>query len=182
MIFEGLNSLRRSAIMTAIILLAFGVVLLMLPEKFLPSLIVAGGSVTIISSLELIFDFLSSKKALINFIYLTGAIALLIAGIAVLIFQDDVLFTLGFFLGLFLILTGIHGIIHAWVYARRSERKGWWSLIPLYVIQILFGIFIMANPWWHEQARFKQVIGWAIVFSAIVSSLRLIWVWPIRKS
>ncbi len=43
MIFEGLNNLRRSAVMNAIILMAFGVLLLMLPENYLPTLIFAGG-------------------------------------------------------------------------------------------------------------------------------------------
>ncbi|MCR4591161.1 MAG: hypothetical protein K5668_10125 [Lachnospiraceae bacterium] len=137
MIFEGLNSLKRGAIMTAIILMAFGVILLILPEDYLPSLITAGGSVMIIISLGMIFDFLSSNKALIHFIFLTGAIALGIGGIAVLIFQNDVIFVLGFFLGLFLILESLHGIFHSYVYARRSERQGWWVLIPLYVLQIV---------------------------------------------
>ena len=35
MIFEGLNSLRRNAVMTSIELMAFGIVLLMLPELYL---------------------------------------------------------------------------------------------------------------------------------------------------
>ena len=182
MIFEGLNSLRRSAIMTAIILMAFGVVLLMLPEEYLPSLIMAAGSAMIIIALGMIFDFLGSNKALIHFIFLTGAIALGIGGIAVLIFQDDVLFVLGFFLGLFLVLESLHGIFHSWVYARRSEIKGWWTLIPLYVVQIAAGVLIMVNPWWQDPGEFKMIIGMVIVFSSIVSSLKLIWVWPLRNA
>ncbi len=181
MIFEGLNKLRRNAIMNAIILLAFGVILLILPEEYLSSLIMAAGSVLIIISIGMIFDFLSSNKALIHFIVLTGALALGIIGIAVLVFQEDVLFVLGFLFGLVLILVSIYGIAHSWLYARRSERQGWWVLIPLYALQIICGLFIMINPFWKEAGEFKQVIAVVIVLASIVSALRLIWVWPLRK-
>lgn len=182
MIFDGLNSLRRNAIMTAIVLMAFGIVLLMLPEDYLPSLILSAGAVVIIIAIGMVFDFLSSKKSLINYIYFTGALALGIIGIAVLIFQSDVLFVLGFFFGLFLVLESLHGIIYSWVYARRSERQGWWVLIPLYVLQIACGLLIMINPWWGDPGDFKQVIGLVIVFASIVSTLRLIWVWPLKRA
>ncbi len=181
MIFDGLNSLKRNAIMMAIVLMAFGIVVLILPEEYIPSLIVATGSVMIISSIGMVFDFLSSNKALIHFIFLTWALALGILGIAVLIFHEDVLFVLGFFFGLFLVLVSIHGIFHSYVYARRSERKGWWILIPLYVIQIALGLLMMINPWWSEEGEFKQIIGFVIVFASVVSALRLIWVWPIKN-
>ena len=181
MIFEGLNSLRRNAIMTSIVLLSFGIVLLILPELYLQPLIEGMGAVMIIISLEMIFDFLNSRNSLINFIALTAALALGIAGIAVLIFQDDVIFVLGALFGVILIISGLHGIFHAWVYARRSQRQGWWMLIPCYVLLIVLGILIIFNPWWTEPSAFKQVIGLAIVLSSIVSALRLIWVWPIRK-
>ncbi len=136
----------------------------------------------IIIAIGMVFDFLSSNKALIHFIFLTWAIALGIGGIAVLIFQDDVIFVLGFFLGLFLLLESLHGIFHSYVYARRSGIKGWWMLIPLYVVQIVFGVFIMINPWWRDPGDFKQIIGYAIVFASIVSALKLIWVWPLKNA
>lgn len=182
MIFDSLNSLRRNAIMTAIVLMAFGIILLMLPEDYLPALILSAGSVIIIIAIGMIFDFLSSKKSLINYIFLTGALALGIIGIAVLTFQSDVLFVLGFFFGLFLVLESLHGIFHSWVYARRSERQGWWMLIPLYVIQIACGLLIMINPWWSEPGDFKQVIGLVIVFASLVSAMKLIWVWPLKRA
>ena len=181
MIFEGLNSLRRNAIMTSIVLLSFGIVLLMLPELYLQPLIEGLGAAMIIISLGMIFDFLHSNRSLIHFIILTGALALGIAGIAVLIFQDDVLFVLGAMFGIILVIAGLQGICHAWVYARRSQRKGWWILIPAYVLLIASGFVIFFNPWWDEPSAFKQVIGITIVLSSIVSALRLIWVWPIRK-
>ncbi len=88
---------------------------------------------------------------------------------------------LGFFLGLFLVLESINGIILSYVYARRSARKGWWVLIPLYVIQIVLGLILMINPFWKEIGEFKMIIGAVIVFSSIVSAVRVIWIWPIRK-
>ncbi len=181
MIFEGLNSLRRNAIMTSIVLLAFGIVLLMLPELYLQPLIEGMGAVMIIISLNMIFDYLGSRKSLINFILLTAALVLGIAGIAVLIFQDNVIFVLGALFGVILILSGFHGVFHAWVYSRRSQRQGWWMLIPLYILLIVSGFIILFNPWWDEPGAFKQAIGITIVISSIVSALRLIWVWPISN-
>lgn len=181
MIFEGLNSLRRNAVMTSIELMAFGIVLLMLPELYLPPLIEAFGALMIIISIGMVFDFLDSNRSLINFVFLTGALALGIAGIAVLIFQDDVIFVLGAFFGVFQIVTGIHGIFYSYVFARRSQRQGWQTLIALYVLIVASGFVIFFNPWWDDAAGFKQVIGWIIVISSVISALRLIWVWPIRK-
>ena len=179
MIFDGLNSLRRNAIMTSIVLLSFGIVLLMLPETYLMPLIEGIGAVIIIIALVMVFNFLSSNKSLIHFVFLTLAIVLAICGVAVLIYQEDVIFTLGFIFGLFLIIEGIHGTYYALVYARRSERKDWWILIPFYALFILFGLIILVNPWWHNPGTFKTVIGIIIVISAIISGLRLIWVWPL---
>ena len=167
--------------MTAIVMLALGVILLMLPEDFLPAFIDGAGAVIIIISIGMVFDFLSSNKALIHFIFLTGAIALGIIGIAVLIFRDDVLFVLGFFFGLLLALESIRGILHSCIYARRSERQGWWVLIPLYAIQVLLGITIMINPICKDPGDFKQVIGGVIVFASVVSGLKVLWVWPLKK-
>ncbi len=181
MIFEGLNSLRRNAIMTSIVLMSFGIVLLMLPQGYLTPLIEGAGSVMIIISIGMVFDFLNSNKSLINFIFLTCALALGIAGIAVLLFHDDVIFIMGALFGVILILEGLNGIFHSWVYARRSQREGWWVLIPLYVLMIASGLVIFLNPWWDEPDSFKQVIGVVVVLSSILSALRLIWVWPIRK-
>jgi uncharacterized membrane protein HdeD (DUF308 family) len=181
MIYEGLNSLRRSAIMTTLVLLSFGVLLLIMPEAYLPSLILAAGSVMIILSLGMVFDFISSNKALIHYVYLTSALALGIAGIAVIIYMNDIIFTIGFFFGLFLILESIHGIYHSWVYAKRSGRSGWWMLIPLYVIQIVLGFLVMLNPCWSSPGAFKQIIGAVIVFASIVSTLKLVFIWPLRK-
>lgn len=181
MIFDSLNSLRRNAIMTTIVLMAAGVALLIAPENYLPPIIQALGAVMIIIAIGMVFDFLSSKKSLINFIFLTVALALGIAGIAVLVFQSDMIFVLGGLFGIAMIIEGFHGITHAWIYARRSERQGWWTLIPLYILLVVFGIIILVNPWWDEPGAFKQVIGFVIIFSSVISALRLIYVWPIRN-
>ena len=182
MIFESLNSLRRNAIMTSIVLMSFGIVLLIMPESYLDPLIEGAGAVMVIVSLGMIFDFLNSNRSLINFIFLTSALALGIAGIAVLFFHDNVIFVLGAVFGVLLILEGLNGIFHSYVYARRSQREGWWVLIPLYILMIASGLVIFLNPWWDEPGAFKQVIGIIVVLSSILSALRLIWVWPIRKS
>ena len=180
MLFEGLNGLKRNAIMTSICLMSFAIVILMLPAEYLPAFIGAIGSIMIIISIIMIFDFLTSKRALIHYVFLCAALALAIGGLAILTYQSQVLFVLGWLFGIVLIIEGIHGIFHSWVYARRSGRQGWWTLIPLYALLIALGVVLLANPWWNEPGAFKMIIGWCILFSALVSMLRLIWVWPIK--
>ena len=66
------------------------------------------------------------------------------------------------------------------MYARRAERKGWWVLIVLSVLMILFGLIILVNPWWNEPAKLFDVIGGMLLFSSVVSIVRLIFNWPIK--
>lgn len=182
MLFEELNSLKRNVIMTSVILMSFGVVLLMLPVKYLPAVIEAVGAVMVIIAIVNIFDFLSSNKSLIHFIMLTFSIAIGIGGIAVLVFQTSILFTLGGLFGIILVLGGIHGVTHTWVYARRAGIPGWQVITFLFICLIAIGGIILFNPWWNDPESFKMVIGWSIIFSAIISMLRLIWEWPIQNA
>ena len=166
--------------MTAILLMSFGIVLLMLPEDYLEPLIEGIGSALIIIAMIMGFDFLSSKKSLIHFIFLTCAVVIGLVGMGVLIYHSEVIFVLGFVFGTLLIVESIHGIYNAWAYARRSGRQGWWTLIPLYSLLIILGFVILFNPGWDgDPGNFKKFIGIVIIFSAIASALRLIWVWPL---
>ena len=75
---------------------------------------------------------------------------------------------------------GIVGIVNAWMYARRAGRKGWWVLIVLNVLMILCGLVVLVNPWWNEPTMLFDVIGGMLLFSSIVSIVRLFYLWPIR--
>ena len=84
--------------------------------------------------------------------------------------------------GLVLVGDGIIGIVNAWMYARRAGRSGWWVLLVLNVLMILCGLIVLINPWWNEPTMLFDVIGGMLLFSSIVSIVRLFYLWPIREA
>ncbi len=180
MLFQGLNKLKRTSIMTSIVLMAAGFVMVLCPDAYIFTLIDALGFLALVAAVVSVLDFLSSKRALIHYITLTGALILGIMGMAIMLFKNDMLRLLGWFAGVLLVAGGVYGVCHALIFARRSGRKGWWILIPLAVLLMLFGGFIFINPWWNETGALLKVIGGMLLFSSLVSAMRLIWIWPIK--
>lgn len=54
-------------------------------------------------------------------------------------------------------------------------------MVILSVLLILFGLIIGNNPAWGTPEELMRVIGLFFVGAAVVSVLRLIWIWPIRN-
>ncbi len=181
MLFEGLDRIKRSAIMTTIILMITGNILLILPESILPLFNHVVGFALTVFSVVSVFHFLSSKKALIHYIYLALGLLGGLLGLIFLVFQDVFNQILVWLVCVLPIIMGLYGIYHALVFARRSGRKGWWILIVLSVILIVFGGFIFYNPWFDSTDGRMRVIGGTLMYTAVVSALRLIWLWPVQK-
>ena len=179
MLFEELSRIKRSSIMTAILLGVVAIVMIMCPERYIDSLVTVLGYGMIILATVWVLQFISGKKSLIHYVYLTCALIVALLGIAVLIL-DNIVLVIGVVFGLALILDGITGIINAWMYARRAQRKGWWVLVLLSLVLIAAGVIILVNPWWSEPTRLFDIIGVALLFSSAVSIVRLIMIWPIR--
>lgn len=180
MLFQGLNKLKRNSIMGAVILAAIGIVMVICPDEYISALIGAVGVIMLVAAVVMILDFSSSKKALINFIYLTLALIMAIVGALILISEISALHAFAIISGIFLILFGLHSLIHALTFSRRSGRKGWGVLVVLSLLLIFFGVIKLINPWWKTPGELMTVTGWMIVASAAVSALRLIWIWPIK--
>ncbi len=180
MLFQTLDKLKRQAILAAILMIAFGVVMLICPERFVNAMVVTVGYVMIIFALVKILEFIASKKAPIHYIIFTGALIIAIFGIFILIYNEDLLRALGLLFGFVLVQDGIFTFFNALIFARRSNRRGWWVLIVLSVLLIGLGVLIFLNPWWDQPRLLMKVIGGALLFSAFVSALRLIWVWPFK--
>ena len=89
---------------------------------------------------------------------------------------------LAWLFGFLLVVDGGRTMVHSFTYARRSQRKGWWVLSILSVLLMGTGVILFLNPWWQTEDVLMKVIGCAILFSAIVSGIRLIWTWPLRNS
>lgn len=181
MLFQGLNKLKRRSIMSAIVLLAIGIIIVACPETYIPSLVDAIGIIALVISFVMIFDFVgSSKKSLVNFVLLTCSIALLIVGLLIMVFELKTVEALAIIFGIALIISGLYSMIYTLVFARRSGRKGWWVMVILSALVIFAGILVIVHPWWNTPEALMKFIGLVIVFIAITSAVRLIWIWPIK--
>ena len=179
MLFQELGKLKRSSIMTSIILMAVGILMIICPPRYIDTLVSALGYGMVTLAAVMVMDFLSSRKVLMNYIYLTGALLLALLGIAVLTL-DDIVRVLGIVFGLVLIGTGVISIVRAWMFARRAERKNWWVLALLSAVMVVSGLLLLINPWWKEINHLFDVIGCMLLYSAAVSIVRLIFLWPIK--
>ena len=181
MLFQTLDKLKRQSILAAILMMALGVVMLICPESYVNTLVVPVGYGMIVFALVEMLEFVASRKALIHYILFTGALIIAILGVFILIYNQDLLKALGWLFGFVLVQDGLFTLLNALLFARRSNRKGWWMLVILAVVLLVLGVLIFLNPWWDSPSLLMKVIGGALLFSALVSVLRLIWVWPFKN-
>ena len=181
MIFDELNKLKQQSIMMSISLIVAGIFMIICPEKYTAMVIGALGSVMLVFSVLGILEYFSAKKALIQYVYLTGWLAVGIVGAAILFFEIHSLYMVCFLFGVFLIISGLSNAANAFIYARRTGRGNWWVLVVLSAVQVLMGLIILANPWWRTYASLFTAVGVMLLFSSLVSIVRLIWLWPIKS-
>ena len=180
MLFQELGKLKRSSIMTSIIMMAVGVLMIMCPAQYVGALVSMLGHGILIFAGVMILDFISGKKVLMNYIYLTGALILALLGCAITVFESNIVHIIGLIFGLWLLADGAIGIVNTLMYVRRAGRQGWWVLVALSALLILFGLIVLINPWWKEPTALFDVIGGMLLFSSMVSIVRMIMIWPIK--
>ncbi len=181
MLFQELGKMKRSWIMTSIIMIAIGVVMIMCPVRYMGMLVSALGYVLLVAATVMILNFLSSKKVLINYIALTGALFVGLLGLFVLVHRRDILQILSLVFGLVLVIEGLSDLYNAFMYARRAGRTAWWVLAVLSVLTVIFGLILLVNPWWDTPAALKQVIGGMMLFSSVASIIRIVLTWPFKR-
>ena len=181
MLFQELGKMKRSWIMTSIIMIAIGVVMIMCPVRYMGMLVSALGYVLLVAATVIILNFLSSKKVLINYIALTGALFVGLLGLFVLVHRRDILQILSLVFGLVLVIEGLSDLYNAFMYARRAGRTAWWVLAVLSGLTVIFGLTLLINPWWDTPAALKQVIGGMMLFSSVVSIIRVVLTWPFKR-
>ena len=181
MLFQELGKMKRTWIMTSIILIAIGIVMIMCPVQYMGMLISALAYILLVLATVMGLNFLASKKVLVDYVALTAGLFAGLLGLFVLVHRAEVLPMLGLLFGLVLLLEGINGVFNAFMYARRAGRTAWWVLALLSVVTALFGAILLVNPWWKVPADLKTVIGWMMLFSSVVSIVRVILTWPFRE-
>lgn len=181
MLFQTLDRLKRQSTLAAILMMALGVVMLICPESYVNTLVVTVGYGMIVFAIVEMLEFVASKKALIHYILFTGALIIAILGVFILIYNQDLLKALGWLFGFVLLQDGLFTLLNALLFARRSNRKGWWMLAILAAALMVLGVLIFLNPWWDSPSLLMKVIGGALLFSALVSALRLVWIWPFKN-
>ena len=139
MLFDSLDKIKRNSIFSAILLMALGAVMLLCPEAYISSFTLGAGYVLVIIAMVMMLDFFTSKKSLMDYILFVAALLILILGGCVLVFSEDIMSVLARLFGILLVADGARTIFHAFTYARRSERKGWWVLVVLSVLLIIAG-------------------------------------------
>ena len=185
MLFQELGKMKRSWIMTSIIMIAIGIEMILCPVRYLGLLIAALGYVLLVMATVMVLDFLSSKKVLINYIYLTGGLFIGLLGLFVLTARKDVLPLLSLLFGLGLIVEGFNSLFNSFIYARKAGRGAWWILAILSVLTIVFGGILLFNAFRVSASLsslvvLKQVIGSMLLFSSLVNIIRVILTWPFR--
>lgn len=180
MLFESLDKIKRNSIMSAILLVALGIIIVVCPESFIPSLMLVFGYTLVILAIVMMLNFFSGKKSLMEYLKFSGALVLGVVGICVLVFRSDIMRVLAWLAGFMLIVDGGRTMIHSFTYARRSKRKSWWVLTILSVMLMAAGVILFANHWWDTPVMLMKAIGCAVFFAAIVSAIRLVWTWPLR--
>ena len=166
--------------MTSIIMMAVGILMIMCPAQYVGALVSTLGYGILIFAAVMILDFISGKKVLMNYIYLTGALILALVGCAISVFESNVVRIIGLIFGLWLVADGAISIVNTLMYVRRAGRKGWQALVALSALLIIFGLIVLINPWWNEPTALFDVIGGMLLFSSVISIVRTIMIWPIK--
>ena len=182
MLFETLDKIRRGTLLSAILLIALGLVILICPAPYIGFLILAFGYGLIVVCIVMLLEFFTSKNALVEYMNLIVALALGIVGLCVLLFRDDVMTTLAWLSAFLLLLHGLLTLKFSLTYARRSGKTSWPVFAILAIALVAIAVILFLNPWWDTPEMLAKVIGIAVFFSASVSVIRLIWAWPTNRA
>lgn len=186
MIIDAITKLKRQSILTAILLMCLGIVLLLCPEQYVSSLIMVSGYIMVVYALEQGLEFLVNNTTVMSYIMVIIAVIVGLVGLAVLVFHEDILNVLCWIFGLLLILDGVHSIYYGFTFAKRSGRKGWSLLVILASILILLGLVLIVGQVVFFFSEFTtlmflmKIIGVTVLFAALVSGIRLLWIWPVK--
>ncbi len=180
MLFKTLDRLKRSILMTTIILIFIGSALLLIPSGYISFMGSSLAFILMVACVSGILRFMSSRKALIHYINLFLSLTAGLIGLILFINPEALVGILRIVVGILPIVLGTSGNYYAFIYAQRAGRKAWWILAVLSSLLIFFGAFSLFQPWMSSISGIAKVAGGGMMFSAFVFALTLIWVWPLN--
>lgn len=181
MLFQKLGKMKRIWIMSSIIMIIVAIVMLICPVDYTGVLISVLGYAMLVAAGVITFDFLSGRKGLVNYIILAAGLLLGLLGLIVMIKRHDFLPVLGLLFGIFLLVNGVNDLFNAFIYARRAGLAAWILLAVLSVLSIACGVILLINPWWHNPGVLMRMIGYMLLYSSVVTIIRVILTWPFRN-
>lgn len=181
MLFDELVRIRRSAIMATIVLAFLGITFMLLPTDMMGMVGDALGFILLVVGVEEMLEYKSGRKALIDYIKLALALVGIVAALVFLTMEGAFVILFKTIVGFVPIVLGLVGAYVAYAFARRAGRKGWQTLVVLSGLLVLFGVFNIFNPFATDLAGAMRVASGTLMFSAILSALSIIWVWPTSK-
>ena len=181
MLFQAFGKIKQTTIMISIVLIAVGVIMLLCPQGYVSTLVSLCGYALLILSAVMVFDFIDSGRQTSDYISFSVALVFIMAGIAILVFNDDMLSVLSIVFGVLLTLDGVHSLIYSITFARRSGAKGWPLLLALSILVIVTGLLVIINPWCPTADTLLKAIGCALLLSAVVAVCRVIIIWPFKE-
>ena len=182
MILDGLNKIKQQSIMTAIMLMAAGLILVIWPTDFIGTLLKTASAILIVWAMLIVMNYTQSRKRFMDDLRLIGGLILGLFGLWIMVFDVETVGVLKWGLGILLIIDGLHSCLHGIIYARRAHRRCWGFLIPVSLIIIALGVLVIICPFGDGSvASQMHSIGWMVVGAAATSMIRLIWMWPLRE-
>ena len=154
MLFQTFGKIKQTTIMIAIVLIAVGVIMLLCPASHTGALVDLSGYAMLILASVMVFDFIGSSRQTSDYISFSAALLFILAGIAILVFSDNLLDVLSIVFGALLVLDGVHSLIYSIIFARRSGSKGWPILLALSIVQIVAGLIVIINPGGQQNLPF----------------------------
>ena len=178
MIVQELSKLKRRLIMSTIELMVFGILMIICPEKYIVTMIGAIGAVLMIMAMLGVLEYLGSDKNLMNYISLTVALILGIIGTVIQVFEVHSFVAISNLFGIFLILSGIGILLNARAQMKRTQHRHWQVMCVLALIMVACGLILFVHPWWNTHVVLFNLVGVMMLYSAFVSLLLLVWIWP----
>lgn len=187
MLLDAVIKIRRQSILSSILLACLGVILLMCPAQHISTLVMFSGYAMIVFTIEQGLEFLTGSRSVMSYITFVIACIVGLVGLAVLVFNQDVINTLCWAFGVLLIVDGGNSFYYAFTFAKRAQRPGWSILVIMAVLLILFGAALIVGVIYFTHSVLEsplflmKIIGSAVLFCALVSAVRLLWILPVKE-